>query len=503
MQQLAQDVIERARHNPDEVAVVDGTGSHTVRRVVDHATQLAERLADGLDGPPTVLVQADNTWRTLAAAVAVGMRGGLIAVISGHATRSEYELALEDIRPDAVIAAPATIGTWQVAEPFVGASEVLEGWSLWLAASGITSGMERWNGGVVVAMTSGSTGRPKCVVQSESSLRYAGQATIDAVGLVPGDAVGALVPLSSVAAFCFGMHLPAMLGSPMVCLEKWDPASAVGLLRDRSVAWTMLVPTMALQLSLVPESEGALSRMKGMTVGGGPMSSNALKDAEEHLGTTFLRVFGMSECLGHTTPLPSDDPEVRLSRDGRPFPGTELRVVGPGGRPLPAGEVGNAQVRGPSLFVGYARDGAPRPPEVTQDGFFPTGDLARINEDGTINILGREKQVIIRGGRNIDINEMEGALAAIPGVAQVCVVPVPDPMLGERAAALMVFAGEGLYLEAVQRHLEAADFPKFKWPEFVHAVPDLPQNRFGKLNRTQAINLASELSGTRSDPGTP
>lgn len=502
MQQLAQDVIERARQNPNQVAVVDGTGSHSVRHVVGHATRLAETLAGGLEGPPTMLVQADNTWRTLAAAVAVGMRGGLIAVISGHATRSEYELALEDIRPDAVLAAPGTVGTWQVAEGFAEAGEVFEGWPLWLAASGTTSGMERWNGGSVVAMTSGSTGRPKCVVQSESALRYAGQATIDAIGLLPGDPVGALVPLSSVAAFCFGMHLPAMLGSPMVCLEKWDPGTAVGLLREHAVTWTMLVPTMALQLSLVPGSEDALSSLKAMTVGGGPMNFKALKDAEEHLGTKFLRVFGMSECLGHTTPLPSEDADVRLGRDGRPFRGTAVRVVDPEGRSLPAGEVGNAQVRGPSLFVGYARDGAAQPPEVTKDGFFPTGDHARVNEDGTINILGREKQVIIRGGRNIDVNEMEGALAAIPGVAQVCVVPVPDLLLGERAAALMVFAGEPLDLEAVRRHLAAADFPKFKWPEFVHAVPDLPQNRFGKLNRTEAINLASGLSGAGPDAET-
>lgn len=492
MQQLAQDVIERARQHPEQVAVVDGAGSHTVQEVVEHARHLADALAGGLDGAPTVLVQADNTWRTLAAAVAVGLRGGLIAVISGHATRSEYELALEDIRPDAVLAAPETIASWQVADGFTEAAPVLERWPLWLARSGTTTGMERWSGGSVVAMTSGSTGRPKCVVQTESALRYAGQATIDAVGLVPGDPVGALVPLSSVAAFCFGLHLPAMLGSPMVCLEKWKPETAVRLLQEHAVAWTMLVPTMALQLSLVPDSEGALSSLKGMTVGGGPMSSHALKTAEEHLGTKFLRVFGMSECLGHTTPLPSDHADVRLGRDGRPFPGTTFRVVDTEGRPVPTGEVGNAQVRGPSLFVGYARDGAPQPIALTEDGFFPTGDYARINEDGTINILGREKQVIIRGGRNIDINEMEAALAAIPGVAQVCVVPVPDPLLGERAAALMVFSGEPLDLEDVQERLRAADFPKFKWPEFVHAVPDLPQNRVGKLNRTAAISLAQE-----------
>ncbi|MEV6945351.1 class I adenylate-forming enzyme family protein [Streptomyces sp. NPDC051172] len=500
MQQLAQELSGRADRSPHDIAVVDADGEHTVGEVVAEADRLARLLQNTLAGPPTVLVQADNSWRTLAAAAAVGMRGGLVAVISGHATRSEYELALEDIHPDAVVAAPGTVATWQVStDELPSAGTALDGWTVHATRPGSTLGVERWRRGVVIAMTSGSTGRPKCVVQSEAALRYAGQATIDAVGLRPGDPVGALVPLSSVAAFCFGMHLPAMLGAPMVCLAKWNPQDAVALLRERQVAWTMLVPTMALQLSLVSESEGALTSLKAMTVGGGPMNAQSLERAETHLGTRFLRVFGMSECLGHTTPLPSDSAEVRLGRDGRPFPGTEVRVVGDDGSLLPDGEVGHAQVRGPSRFVGYARDGEAQPAELTADGFLSTGDRACINDDGSISILGREKQVIIRGGRNIDINEVEAALAAIPGVAQVCVVPVPDPLLGERAAALLVVSGAELDLEDVRRHLEAADFPKFKWPEFVHAVPSLPQNRVGKLNRKEAISLASELSSVAEE----
>lgn len=501
MKQLAQELVERAEGAPDALAVVDPEGEHSLAKIVAHATAVADRLGHSLTGAPTVLVQADNSWRTLAAAVAVGLRGGLVAVISGHAAKSEYDLALEDIRPDAVIASPHALATWQVddaALPVVG--DVLDGWPLRAAASGRTGGVDRWRGGVVIAMTSGSTGRPKCVVQSESALRYAGRSTIEAVGLEPGDPVGTLVPLSSVAAFCFGLYLPTMLGAPMVCLDKWSPEEAVSLLRERRVAWTMMVPTMALQLSLVAGSEGALSSMRAMTVGGGPMNERSLESAERHLGTRFLRVFGMSECLGHTTPLPSEPAEVRLGRDGRPFPGTEIRVVDADGVAVTDGEIGNAQVRGPSLFVGYARDGAPVPPAVTEDGFFPTGDRARVNPDGTINILGRDKQVIIRGGRNIDINEVEAALAAIPGVAQVCVVPVPDDLLGERAAALVVYSGPTLDLAGVRQSLAAADFPKFKWPEFVYAVPDLPQNRVGKLDRSGAVSLASRLvSGADED----
>ena len=123
--------------------------------------------------------------------------------------------------------------------------------------------------------------------------------------------------------------------------------------------------------------------------------------------------------------------------------------------------------------------GQAEPPEVTADGFLPTGDLVRLNPEGTISVLGRQKQIIIRGGRNIDVNEVEAAIARIPSVAQVCVVPVPDELLGERVAALVVSSGAALGLADVTGHLEAGGFPKAKWPEFVFDVPDLPQNRVG------------------------
>ena len=375
---------------------------------------------------------------------------------------------------------------------------VLDGWAL-LTSGRPASDVARWAGGSAVAMTSGSTGRPKCVVQSEESLRYAGRSTIDAIGLEPGDAVGAFVPLSSVAAFCFGMYLPAMLGGPMVCIESWQPDGALDAMAAHEVRWTMLVPTMALQLSIRPTAQGRLSGLKAMTVGGGPMDAGALGRAEQVLDTKLIRVFGMSECLGHTTTRPDEDAETRLACDGRPFPGTVVRAVGEDGQALPDGQIGAAQVRGPSMFVGYARDGRPQPPELTSDGFLPTGDLVRVNPEGTITVLGRQKQIIIRGGRNIDVNEVEAALARIPAVAQVCVVPLPDEMLGERVAALVVSTGPALGLAEVTAALEADGFPKGKWPEFVFDVADLPQNRVGKLSRPDAVRLATQLHSADSE----
>jgi non-ribosomal peptide synthetase component E (peptide arylation enzyme) len=225
------------------------------------------------------------------------------------------------------------------------------------------------------------------------------------------------------------------------------------------------------------------------------MDRGALARAERSLGTRILRVFGMSECLGHTSPRPEDPEEIRLGRDGRPFPGTDLRAVAPDGTPLGPGATGRAQVRGPSLFLGYARDGKVEPPALTPDGFFPTGDLLVTGEDGTVTVMGREKDVIIRGGRNLDITEIERAVAAHPAVARACVTPVPDPLLGERAAVLVVMEDghAELGLTEITAHLARTGLSKAKWPEFAFTVRELPQTTVGKLDRSGAHRLAHDL----------
>ena len=487
MKELVADLRKRA---PDAEVVVDKHGAHTLGDLLAAGETLAAQL-ESVTGPgSTLLLQADNTWRTVAGAVAAGCTGGTLALISRHSTRQEFEAACEDIVPDAVLAAPEVFDAWGADgyRPRSGV-DMLGGWRL-AGGPGLAAG--RWRDGTVIGLTSGSTGRAKGVVQSERALRYACRSTIDAVGLRPGDAVGAMVPLSSAAAICFGAYLPLLLGGRMVLLDKWDPAEAVRLLAEYEARWTMCVPTMALQMGAAAPEEGLLGAMAALTVGGGPMDAGALGRAERRLGTRFLRVFGMSECLGHTTSSPDDPAEIRLGTDGTPFPGTTLRAVDESGIPLPAGEIGRAQVNGPSLFVGYARGGSVAAPELTADGFLPTGDLIEVRADERVSVKGREKDIIIRGGRNIDVAEVENAVARHPRVEQVCVVAVPDEVLGERIAALVV-ASADLDLAAVQEHLGREGLMKGKWPEYVFRVGALPQNRVGKLSRRDAAEIAVRL----------
>jgi len=490
----AVDEFRRRAEGSDFVAVIDDSGAHSARLLLDHATALADALA----GAGTVVVQADNSWRTVAASLAVGLSGGVLAVVNRHTTGAEFAAAFEDIEPDAVLAEPSAMAEWAVPARLPGAARAaLDGWVVRSATA--PRDVSRWAGGCLIGLTSGSTGRPKGVVQSEEALRYAVTHTIAINGLQPGDAVAAIVPLSSTAAYCFGTYLALRLGGPLVLWHKWDPAATCARMAETGARWTMCVPTMALQLGGAAAGTRPLRGVRSMTVGGGPVDAAALRRAEESLGTTILRVFGMSECLGHTSPLPADPPDVRLGRDGRPFPGTELRAVDAAGRVLGVGEVGRAEVRGPSLFLGYARGGKVEPPELTADGLFPTGDLVMAYEDGTVRIMGREKDVIIRGGRNIDITEVERAAATHPRVSEVCVVPVPDDVLGERVAALVVTRdGAAMRLDEVTGHLHDLGLSKTKWPEYVFAVDELPQTRVGKLSRADARRLARELHARRA-----
>ena len=496
MRELVSELDRRVATAPDQIVAIDGSGPRSLGSVMAAARELAGVL-EGATGPnPTVLLHAENTWRTVVCAVAVGRCHGTLALLSGHATAQEFAAACDDIDPDVVIASPSLAETWGTGQDRPTAKPVLHDWVL-TARAGTRPG--RWGDGVVIGLTSGSTGRAKGVVQTEAALRYAGRSTIEAVGLRPGDPVAALVPLSSAAAVCFGLYLPLMLGGPVLLAERWDPAGAVTMMSEHGARWTMCVPTMALQMGTQATGPGMLSAMTAMTVGGGPMDRGALARAEQRLGTRILRVFGMSECLGHTTSSPTDPEDVRLGTDGTPFPGTRLRAVEESGADAPAGAVGRAEVRGPSLFAGYARAGAVAPPQLTGNGYLATGDLMSVDAGGRVTVRGREKDIIIRGGRNIDIHEVESAVARHPSVDQVCVVPVPDEVLGERVAALVVTARPELDLDVVQEHLRSEGLAKNKWPERVFLVDALPQNRVGKLSRPDATQLARSLADER-DP---
>jgi non-ribosomal peptide synthetase component E (peptide arylation enzyme) len=192
-----------------------------------------------------------------------------------------------------------------------------------------------------------------------------------------------------------------------------------------------------------------------------------------------------------------EDPEDKVcGTDGRPLPGMELSVVDEEDRPLPAGAEGHLLVRGAAQFVGYFQRMEYTRQCHTADGWFRTGDRAALDAEGYVSITGRSKDIIIRGGENIPVAEVENLLFAHPKVAQVAVVAMPDPRLQERACAFVVpKAGETVTLEEITAYLEARQVAKYKWPERLEVVSEFPTTPSGKIQKFRLRQAVAERVG--------
>jgi acyl-CoA synthetase len=227
------------------------------------------------------------------------------------------------------------------------------------------------------------------------------------------------------------------------------------------------------------------------------MTAELIADAETLLGLKALRMFGMSECMGHCSTRPDDPLARRQGSDGVPFPGTEEEAFDADGVALARGSRGQAGVRGPSLFLGYAEGLGSGQERRSRDGFFLTGDEIVRDEGGFVTVVGRIKDQIIRGGFNIDPAEIEAALLRHPAIAEVAVVGVPEPKLGEQACAVCrVRQGAAPFMFATMvDHLEREGLSRKKWPEHLLIVEQMAVGATGKLDKKAMAARAATALG--------
>ena len=188
-----------------------------------------------------------------------------------------------------------------------------------------------------------------------------------------------------------------------------------------------------------------------------------------------------------------DAAEKVFETDGLPWDGMQLRIVDEAGKPLPPGHDGSLEANGAANFVGYLN--RPEAYDVDDDGWFVTGDVARMDTDGYVTITGRAKDIIIRGGENIPVAEVESTLFEHPAVEKVAVVAMPDARLGERACAFVTLHGDGtLDLENMREHLEACGLTKNYWPERIEVLDAMPMTPSGKIQKFKLRETAAGLS---------
>ena len=261
------------------------------------------------------------------------------------------------------------------------------------------------------------------------------------LGLSGEDVVLMFSPLGHQTGYLLGMCMPLRYGMKFVLQDLWEPDIMLRLVAEEGVTWTMGATTFVLDACAAVDRAGGsvdLPTFRYFSCGGAPIPPRAVQLARDKLGTQLVAVWGMTEIGIATTTLPSDiDGAKAMSSDGVAADWVQLRIADDAGSPLPAGTEGRLLVRTPTQHRTYF--GRHDLYEANfQHGWFDTGDIARMDDDGYIRITGRSKDIIIRGGENIPVTEVEAALYRCPQIREVAVVGYPDDRLGERACAVVV-----------------------------------------------------------------
>jgi acyl-CoA synthetase (AMP-forming)/AMP-acid ligase II len=339
----------------------------------------------------------------------------------------------------------------------------------------------------VIGFTSGSTGRPKGVMHRWPSLDWVASFLASVIDYRIGEPICVTGAGAGVPGFTFFTYLGLTRGAPIVVAERWDPRRVLELMEREKTVWSTMVPTMLYQMLEARAADPTLpkpSSMRGVSVGGAFMSEALIRDSRDDLGLEVLRVYAMAECMMACHARLTDPVADRDGFDGWPGPGAEVAVFDNDGMThLATGDTGELGLKGVSLFEGYLGDADTKPSRTTPDGYFLSGDMGRITPDGYVKVVGRKKDLIIRGGFNIDPVEVEELIRRHPAVRDVAVIGYPDEKFGERACAFLLLPDGGeLSLSELTPFLLEVGLSKDKLPERVVCVTsDLPRSPDGKV----------------------
>ncbi|QNS02728.1 AMP-binding protein [Streptomyces xanthii] len=489
---------EQAGRRPDRALFELPDGRKiTYRETADTVARIAARLvADGVTPGDRVAMQVDKSPEAIALYLATLRIGGVFLPLNTAYTGAEMEYFIGDARPRVLVCSPE-----RQADHAHRAGPDLVVETLGTKGDGTLLESEARHDEAVdaaaddpaaILYTSGTTGRSKGAVLTHGNLASNCAALLEAWQFTDRDRLIHALPIFHVHGLFVAANMVLASGASMYYLPKFDADTVVDLLPRATVL--MGVPTFYTRLvkheRLTPQ---ACASMRLFVSGSAPLLASDHAAFEARTGHAILERYGMTE-TGMNTTNPYEGGPRKPGTVGEPLPGTEIRVVdAESGEPLPDGEVGSIEVRGPNVFSGYWQMPEKTAAEFRADGFFITGDLGRVDEDGYLCIVGRGKDLVISGGYNIYPKEIEELLDAHPAVLESAVIGVPHPDFGETVVAVVVPAGGQEPTEAELLRSVAGDLARFKHPRAVRIVDALPRNVMGKVQKAELRKRYQDL----------
>jgi cyclohexanecarboxylate-CoA ligase len=335
----------------------------------------------------------------------------------------------------------------------------------------LTRGAARTGDIAVALFTGGSTGEPKAVLHTHRGLAHKALTMVRAHGLRKRDAVLMPAPLAHVSGLLNGVLVPGAAGMRTALMARWDPEAALRIIETDGISFMIGPPTFFVQLMGAPRfTPERVASLRLVSSGGAGVTPSFVAEAADRLGARVKRSYGSTEAPTITSSSARDSAPRAAETDGRPVGQCELHLAADH----------ELWLRAPELFAGYA-DPAQTRAAVTR-GWFRTGDLATIDSRGWLTIVGRKKDVIIRGGENIAAAEVEEALVAHPAIREAVAVGYPDEQLGERVCAFVI-SDERFDVETCRTWFAQLGLARFKTPERVVRVDALPVLAAGKVDR--------------------
>jgi acyl-CoA synthetase (AMP-forming)/AMP-acid ligase II len=500
-----------AQRAPDSIAVRTAQSSVSYRELLDAADSFASDLVDGgLVAGQRVALWLPSRIETVVALVACS-RNGFVCCPSLHRAHTAAEVAalLTRMRATAVVveegygADAAANRLW-----FISAVESLKH-VYWLkkdrsSGPGIASksfdrpcepAPSNANRVLYLAFTSGTTGQPKGVMHSDNTLLANARALSSDWHVSASSVVYSMSPLSHNLGFG-AMIMALLVGGQIVVHDLPRGESLVDRLVNTGATFLVGVPTHAIDLltEIKTRNLSSIGKLNGFRISGASAPREVVRDLLNH-GIVPQSGYGMTEACSHQYTLPDDDPQLIVESCGKSCPGYEIRIFRQDNPDLevPAGEIGEIGGRGASLMLGYFNDQAATEDSFNRDGWFMTGDLGWVDENGYLRVTGRKKDVIIRGGHNIYPAHIEALASRHDAIKRVVAVPIPDPRLGEKVCLVVVLhPGKIATADEILRHLDAAGLSKYDMPEYYLQVDDIPLTASGKIRKRDIIDWIAE-----------